>query len=83
MDIHKLKSNEPIEPFKPRKPDWMQLYYALSLRVVTAQVSLELGNKKAASEALDKATYIIHANERAIEIGNSMVVIKTENLQVA
>ena len=83
MNITKINANETIESFKPRQPDWKQLYYALAMRVVSAQTALALGDKKTASESLEKATKVIAMNESAIEIGNSMVIVKTSKSEVA
>ena len=53
------------------------------MRVVSAQTALALGDKKTASESLEKATKVIAMNESAIEIGNSMVIVKTSKSEVA
>jgi hypothetical protein len=83
MNITKLKSNETIEPFKPRQPDWKQLYYALALRVLGAKSKLDSGDQIIAGQELDNAASAIAMNERAIEMGNSIVIVKTSPSEVA
>lgn len=77
MNTMHIKPTETVEAFKQKEPDWKRLYYSLALRVVTAQCTLEAGNNAAAREALDKATSLIATHEKAMEMTQNLVIVKT------
>jgi len=66
-----------LEPFTPREPDWKQLYYALALRCVAANICADKNDPEAVKTALDKANEIIESTEEKIKIGNAIVSVQT------